>query len=1011
MCSHALMRAMQRALAIAISGAASSLSAQAQGAAGGGTPAAGPTEEVIVTGTRIISPNMVSTSPIQVITSKEIQQQGRKDISDVLYQMPQNFNNSFSGFSNRTSGLTTAGGIATADLRGLGAQRTLVLVNGRRLGPGSPDTSNPTPSPDLDQIPTQLVERVDVVTGGASATYGSDAIAGVINFIIKRDFEGVEFDYQYGENWHNNHNDTAQSLERDFGVNPDTGNVTDGSNYNATLTAGKNFADGRGNVTAYVGYLRGHPVISGARDFGNCQLFMNDDLTGPVCGGSANSNIFTPNPLIANPQDYAVVGNNFEPWPAAGQNPPAEYNSQRLIYVSRDDERKNAGVFAHYEINDYADPYLEFGYMKDETHQQVAPSGLFLGQNVLDPSGSYQVNCGNPFLSAQQRAIMLCGADPSQIVPIDIGRRSVEGPGRTTDFNHENYRGVLGVKGQFGGAYSYDVYGQYYRVTLDRVDGNYLNLQSVANALLASGTAGSPACISGPPCVPWNIFADGGVTDDALNYLLTNASSTGKVIERVYHADVTADLGEYGVRLPTATEGVGVNVGYERRSESLSYQPDAVSQSGLLAGFGGAAVPINEDYVVNEQFIEVRVPILQDRPGAEYLGFDGGYRRSDYTTIGVVNTEKFEVQYAPIRDVRLRGSYQKAIRAPSLIELFSPLQVGQISFGEDPCAPSQSTGVPARSLEECLRTGVTAQQYNSGTIPQGTASQLSQVLGGEPDLKAETAKSYTLGITLSPSFLPDFSASLDWFRVKVDDEVDQLPATVIMDNCLDTGDPAYCSQIVRSPVTGGLNGGSVQSGGYIVQTNTNVGKAEVQGIDVQAAYRWAISDYGSLLFSLAGTYLDKFETTPVPGGGSYDCAGLFGPTCQTVNPEWRSNFRISWLTPWNVNASVLWRFMTRVKLDNNDSNPLLFGSVSDFGQAVPYNSHIGSYSYFDLNVSWHVNDMFDVRAGINNVFDKDPPFVVSELISGGAANTYETYDTLGRQVYIGFTASYGKPTP
>jgi len=225
-------------------------------------------QQVVITGTRIATPNATSTSPIQVVTSRDIEISGRTDVSELLYQLPQNFNNSLGqDFSNRTSGLTTAGGLATADLRGLGPQRTLVLVNGRRLGQGDANTSIASPAPDLDQIPLLLVDRIDVVTGGASSVYGSDAIAGVINFVLKKNFEGLQLDYQIGENWHSNHSSYAQSLNQQFGSSFPTGSSQDGRTRQFNLIAGANIADNRGNVTAYFGYLQQDPVTSGQRDF------------------------------------------------------------------------------------------------------------------------------------------------------------------------------------------------------------------------------------------------------------------------------------------------------------------------------------------------------------------------------------------------------------------------------------------------------------------------------------------------------------------------------------------------------------------------------------------------------------------------------------------------------------------------------------------------------------------------------------------------------------------------
>src|SRR6185312_3240492 len=251
-------------------------------------------------------------------------------------ELPQIYSNMMGqDLGNRTSGLTTPGGVSTADLRGLGPNRTLVLVNGRRLGAGSPNTAIQSPAPDLDQIPAALVDRVDVITGGASATYGSDAVAGVINFILKKNFEGFQVDYQIGQNWHDNSNGQARRLLDDGGVDPITGSTHDGRNQSVNVVAGTNFADDRGNLTAYFGYLKSDPVASGERDFGGCQLALDDTLDGAHCTGSGNSNRFQ----LSGGPFYAVVGNQFVPWGTTESNPPAIFNSQKYIYMGRADQR------------------------------------------------------------------------------------------------------------------------------------------------------------------------------------------------------------------------------------------------------------------------------------------------------------------------------------------------------------------------------------------------------------------------------------------------------------------------------------------------------------------------------------------------------------------------------------------------------------------------------------------------------------------------------------------------
>lgn len=973
-------------------------------------------EEVVVTGTRIRQPNVTSTSPIQSVTAEEIKQSGRRDITDILNQLPQINSNSLSqDLGNRTSGLTTAGGVATADLRGLGPNRTLVLVDGRRLGVGSPNTVIQSPAPDLDQIPTALVERVDVLTGGASAVYGSDAVAGVVNFILKKDFEGIQVDYQIGEYLHHNHNGYVQQAMIDAGYEPLKGNTEDGRNHNFDLVLGHNFGDGLGNLTAYYSYRKADPIVSSKRDFGGCQLNANDTFDGAVCSGSANSNLFT-SPL--NNTDYQVSGNQFVDWGTVDSNPPAVFNSQRYIYIARQDERHTAGLMGHLDINDYVKPYMEFGFMKDKTHQAIAPSALFYGGNPVDPSGNgnYDINCDNPLLSAQQQSL-ICG--PGDVnANVAIGRRNVEGADRSSDFEHTNYRIAVGATGEFADAWNYDVYVQHYRTAFFTSNNNYLNYQSIANALQVTGTAANPVCISGPPCVPYNIFTEGAVTQDQLNYLYQPATAKGLTTLRTYHADLGADLGHYGLKLPTASNGLAFNVGYERREEHLKFEPDQNSMSGLLAGLG-TFVPLDKTETVDEQFVELRAPLVEDKPGVKELTVDTGFRRSDYANSGAVNTYKFEVQYAPLVDMRFRGSYQRAIRAPSLIELFNPPSVGQIAIGTDPCAPTRDDDnniIPAvATLAQCQNSGVTPAQYGNGgttnTVPQGTGSQLSQLQGGNPDAKAEKADTYTVGVTLNPSALPDFTASIDYYNIRIKDELGVYNAGVLLNNCVFSADPYSCSQIQRQN-NGGLLGSTTATRGYIVQLLTNIAEAKQSGVDIQAGYKWTLPNaLGSLLFALNGSYLISNETAQSPGVPSYDCAGLFGFTCQTVNPRWHHVARVIWNTPTNASISAAWRYIGAVKLDSNDSNPTLRGS-SQFVNAdgTPaynsYNARIPSYGYLDLSVSLKLLEQLEVRGGMNNVLDKDPPIVTSEIISGGAANSYEYYDGLGREVYLAFTAHF-----
>jgi outer membrane receptor protein involved in Fe transport len=1001
----------------------------AQAQAQGQGQAQGPTEQIIVTGTRLPDPNLGSTSPIQVVSAQEIAISGKNDAVDILMMLPQAFTNDLGqDLGNRTSGLTTAGGVATADLRGLGPNRTLVLVNGRRLGTGSPYTIIQSPAPDLDQIPSRLIERVEVVTGGASAVYGSDAVAGVVNFITRKDFEGIEFEATSGFNWHDNSSSLPQSLAADAGFDIPSGTHTDGHTSSYNLIAGANSGDGRGNFTVYLGYQTQDGVRSDQRDYGAGQLFTDTDANGVPTGdvfmsGSSNSNRFQPKsgPLGTTPTAvFSVLGNQFVPYGSADTTPPAVFNSQKDIYMTRQYNRYNAGLIGHYDLNDHVQPYVEFGFMNDKTHQQIAPSALFRQSNPLTADGNYLINCSNPLLSTQQKNILCSAAQiatdtanpGTASASVEIGRRNIEGGGRTSDYEHTNYRGVAGVRGEIGPAWRYDAYGQYYYVQFYNSNDQYLNFDRITNALqVKTDAGGNPVCISGPPCVPYNVFADGGVTQSALNYLYTAGTGYGTDTLRTVHADFTGDLGEYGVKVPSARQGLSINVGYETREEHQNFKPDEAELSGLLSGFGGAAVAIDESIDVNEYFAEVRVPLVQDKKGAADLSIDAGYRTSDYSTSGTADTWKFEVQYAPVNSTRLRASVNRAIRAPSIIELFNPQNVGKITIGADPCAPTFDANFnvvsAVNTLQECLRTvapsqaaAFTAAYGNGGTtnqIPQGTANQLSQLQGGNTLLQPETADTYSIGVSLTPDRLQRFTASVDYWHIKIEDQVGTLPAGVSLNGCPDTGDPVFCSQLSRQPQTFTLDGASVAGGGYIIQTSQNIAASETSGIDVQGNYRLDFQSRGSLNLALAASYMLSQETTPYPGAHTYDCTGLFGLTCQTVNPVWRHVLRATWQTPSRVSVTASWRYIAEVKEDNNDSDPTL--NNASFAGFDSFNAKIGAQNYFDLAATYSIKKI-ELRAGINNITDKAPPFLGSEIVGGGSPNTYGTYDIFGRQVFF-----------
>jgi iron complex outermembrane recepter protein len=380
-------------------------------------------------------------------------------------------------------------------------------------------------------------------------------------------------------------------------------------------------------------------------------------------------------------------------------------------------------------------------------------------------------------------------------------------------------------------------------------------------------------------------------------------------------------------------------------------------------------VPIDNTLTVTDWFTEVRAPLMQDKPGVKDLLFDSGYRYSNYSTNVEAHTYKFELQYAPIADYRLRASYDKAIRAPSVVELYNPALVGLIQYGNDPCAPPITF-----SAQQCANLHVTQAQYQNKSIPQAAAGQLSQLTGGNTALQPEQAETYTIGLNFAPSQLPGFSGSFDYFHISITDEVTTIPAGVIINNCANTGNPLYCSQVVRAR-NGALNGTSIANGGYIVQTNVNGGAALVSGIDA-----------------------------PLPGQHTYDCAGLYGFICQTMNPRWHHIFRATWNTVWDVSGSLTWRYIGKVGEDNNSHDPSLH--YATYGAYDYFNNIIPAYNYIDLEATWHPTKFLTIRGGVNNLTDKEPPILNLFNEPGGAANTSPIYDQFGRQLFVGFTSKF-----
>ncbi len=989
-------------------------------------------QEVVVTGSRIPQPGLTSVSPLSVVNNQEVKLQGTTNVEDLINNMPQVMATFGSMQSNGASGT------ATVDLRGLGTNRTLVLIDGKRVQPGDLGTGS---AADLNQIPSALIDRVEIVTGGASAVYGSDAVAGVVNFIMKKDFEGVRFDAEYKFSQHNQHNDYMQQQNANGGFAFPTGSITDGAIWQTTIAMGANSPDGKGNITAYAGYQHIDPVLQSHRDFSACALATFDVISGgntyysQSCVGSSTSfpgrftsftnQGFGVNGLSSSATNASLtIGPNgtFVKYHASTN----AYNFAPFNYFQRPDERYSAGYFGHYQVRPWADAYSSFMYMNDRSLAQIAPGGIFrssgypLAGGGLPENPTYTVNCNNPLLtwngSQTGTGDVLCGGtgpgvgNVATAVQVNVGRRDVEGGPRISDIRHTSFRIVEGVRGDFADAWHYDVYGQYGQVDQESLNTGYFSTTKVQRALQVVNVGGTPTCKSvvdksDPACVPYDLWTLGHITPAALNYLSTPGVFAARMSEQIVHGDIGGDLGHYGIKTPWAKDGVGISIGAEYRREALSTNPDQEAISGDLNGTGGTTLPVHGSFDVKELFGEVRVPIVQDASFAKELSFEGGYRTSDYSSSGRVESYKAALDWQIIDDIRLRGSYQHAVRAPNVTELFTPVQFGLFG-GQDPCAGA----TPTPTAAQCQRTGLpTSGPGGYGSVSKCSAAQCTLQFGGNPNLKPEDSNTYSYGVVFTPTFLRGFTATVDYFDITVSNQIHGIPANTSVSNCIATGDPVFCSNIHRSAVTGEISGD-----GYVSGILVNNGRLHTTGVDYEVNYKINLSDmgmgdHGSLVFHDVGTVLNKFTQEPVMGFGVYDCAGLYGVTCGTPNPKLRNVFRATWISPWNVTLSAQWRYFGSVKLDLNDSNPLLNGGLPVVDN---FEGKIKAYNWLDLSGTWKVKDGYTLRFGVNNVFDKDPPIIEgSNLgIAGppfGNGNTFpQTYDTLGRTFFVGLTADF-----
>jgi len=898
-------------------------------------------EEVIVTGSRLISQDgFGQTSPVTVVGMDDISSYGLTRIEDVLSNLPQ------IEASNVAFDSNGATGTASIDLRGLGAQRTLVLINGRRVQPGGINTE----AVDVNQIPTSMIERVEVLTGGASATYGADAVAGVVNFIMRR-INGVEFSAGISAYQHDNDNKYMQGLMDNAGYPYPTGSSGfDGSAYNIELAFGSDFADGKGNATAFVTWRNNAALLQEARDYSSCAL----GGSGLSCSGSATAE--NPNFYIYGVDangDYFGDGNLYTLQPDSSLGPYTgnTFNFNPINFYMRPQTSWTAGAFADYEINESAVVYTEIMLANNETNGQIAYSGTFF--NPL----SYTAN--NTLFPAAFKASLdelFPGAESYAMYP---AKRNVEGGPRQDDLSYSSFRVVAGIKGIINDDWDYDASYQH-----SQANSSSFYLNDLYGPFVQQATEGE-VCAATPGCIPYQLFTYNGITPEQAAGLSATAGAKNRTSLDIFEAFVTGDTG-FGL----AAGNIMMAGGYQWIQTKYDSIFDNIYAGGLLYGQGGPRADVGGTVRANQLFVEGSVPLLADEAFAQNLTLDLAYRWSDYNTTGTNSTYRVGIDWQVIDLLRVRTGFNRAVRAPSVAELFSPSNLGLWS-GVDPCAGP----TPVYTQAQCANTGVTAAQY--GNVGASPAGQYNGIFGGNPDVDVETADTWTFGVVLNPMDTMQFS--VDYWDIDIQDTITNITAPTSLKQCALFN--SLCDNINRG------FGGNLWIGqtSWVVATNQNIGSQHWRGIDLA----WAYSLGTNWNFDLIGTYTLEKETVPLPDDpdSAYDCAGVISDICYP-NPDWRHVASATYDSNawWAVTAR--WRYLGSVDYE---------GSTDRIA-----NDNLGSQNYIDLNGVIRFMDTNDVVFGVNNVFDEDPPMLGNTLSTNG--NTVVGfYDTLGRYFFADVT--------
>ena len=981
-------------------------------------------DTIVVTGSLIRNPNLVQSNPVNATTADQIELKQSNVAEEVLREIPGVVANIGSAVNNGN------GGSSYVDLRGLGSNRNIVLIDGNRIVP-----ADLVGRVDLNNIPLALISRVDAQTGAAVTTYGADAITGVVNFVTRKDFAGV--DISVGE----------QITEKG-----------DGNYFRADVTIGANFDDGRGNAVLSVGYQESDPVYQGQRDFSRSQI---SSYTGGLAGSgtAVPSRITGTRPLAgAVPNtlaQYTQTGVNGAGTPILALTPGgaanggirqvngagqavgtfATFNFNPYNIFQTPFKRYNIFAQANYEVSDSVEVYTRALFSKNTISTIIAPSGSF--------GGAVTVNLNNPYLPSTVRnqfcafntAPVVSGvdalgnpvsgqiaytprfdaatcaaaatatgpADPNyRTVTFDLRRRATEVGPRISEYASTVFDVRIGARGSISPSISWDLNGSYGESDKIQTIKNYTLQSRWREGLLANNTT---TCISGnTTCVPINAFGpDGSITPAMAGYLSDNSTTQVKTSLGQVRGVISGDI---GIASPAATNPIGFALGAEYRVYKAQQNSDLLAKTpGELGGAGGAAPDIDGGYNVWEGYGELIVPLVEDKPFFKSLTVEGGARYSKYSVTGGGKSEswtyKVGASWEPVSDVKFRANYAHAVRAPNIGELFTPLTTGLTNLGVDPCTGAAPVGnLNLRAI--CLAQGAPAGSI--GAITNPTAGQANLTSGGNLNLQSEIADTWTAGVVIQPSMIPGFSMSIDYYNIKVNGVVGApLPGDLIAAcfgsiTAASATNPA-CTVIRRNPVTGGLDGDPATTAGLFAPLD-NQGRLATDGVDLLMNYNRDLG-FGKLALSFVGNYTAHSTYQATPGGLNRECVNYYSVNCSftgSIQPKFQFSQRTT-LSVGKVDISLLWRWINKVTFEPQQI-------IDDGGSAnsvQPQFRTIPAEHYFDLTARFNVSENFTFAATVQNL-GNNKPFVVGNTIgatSYNSGNVYpSTYDALGRRFAV-----------